>query len=88
MAVGVIRRANRLGIDIPGELSVAGFDDIALARQIFPSLTTIRQPLAEMAERAAQVLIAGKSTSASKKGTEIVPASLQIRESTGPAPAS
>jgi LacI family transcriptional regulator len=87
MAVGVIRHANRLGVDIPGELSVAGFDDIALARQIFPSLTTIRQPLTEMAERAALVLIEGESTSASKKGTEIVPSSLQIRESTGPAPA-
>ncbi|HEY5641263.1 MAG TPA: LacI family DNA-binding transcriptional regulator [Woeseiaceae bacterium] len=86
MAVGVVRVANRLGIDIPAELSVAGFDDIALARQIFPALTTIRQPLAEMAERAARALIEGKNDAAAIKGTEIVTSSLQIRESTGPAP--
>ncbi len=86
MAVGVIRVADRLGINVPAELSVAGFDDVALARQIHPALTTIRQPLAEMAERAAQALLQGKSESAPKKGTEIVPSSLQIRQSTGPAP--
>ncbi len=85
MAAGVIRVANRFGIDIPRELSIAGFDDVALARLVFPNLTTIRQPLSEMAERAASMLVcgAGKRTS----GTEIVPASIVIRESTGPAPA-
>ena len=44
----------RLGVAVPGELSVAGCDDITLAEQVFPSLTTIRQPLAEMAEAARQ----------------------------------
>ena len=80
MAVGVIRVADRRGIHVPRQLSVAGFDDFTLARQIYPALTTIRQPLAEMAERA------GKSEKASSKGAEVVPATLQIRESTGPAP--
>jgi LacI family transcriptional regulator len=79
MAVAVIRVANRLGIKMPGELSVAGFDDIALARLVFPNLTTIRQPLSTMAERAASMLIRGD-----KSGVEIVPATLEIRESTGP----
>lgn len=81
MAVAVIRVANRLGIEIPDELSVAGFDDIALARQVFPNLTTIQQPLSAMAERAAFMLIRGDQS-----GVEVVPASLKIRESTGPAP--
>lgn len=85
MAAGVMREAVRLGIDVPGQLSVAGCDDIALARQIFPALTTIRQPLATMAERAALALI-GHSKSSSLTGHEVVPAKLQIRESTGPAP--
>ncbi len=80
MAAGVIRAADRLGVAVPGQLSVAGFDDIALARQIYPTLTTIRQPLAAMAERAALALV-GES----KPGTEVVPASVQVRESTGPA---
>ena len=82
MAAGVIRVANRFGIDVPRELSIAGFDDIALARLVFPNLTTIQQPLSAMADRAASMLIKGADTGA--KGIEIVPASIKIRESTGP----
>jgi len=82
MAAGVIRAADRLGFDIPKQLSVAGCDDIALARQVYPALTTIRQPLGAMAERAALALIGGLPL----RGTEVIPATLQIRESTGPAP--
>lgn len=86
MAVGVLRAANRLGIRVPEDLSVAGFDDITLARQVWPSLTTIRQPLRYMAERAAEILINSKNAVAPNGGVEVVPAKLQIRESTGPAP--
>jgi LacI family transcriptional regulator len=86
MAAGVIRVADRLGIRVPDELSVAGFDDIALARQIYPALTTINQPLSAMAEHAAVALIAAVRGKRPLLGTEIVPATLQIRESTGPAP--
>jgi LacI family transcriptional regulator len=86
MAAAAIRVADRLGVDVPGELSIAGFDDIALARQVFPNLTTIRQPLSAMAERAATLLIEGMSRAANTDGNEIVPATLKIRESTGPAP--
>ena len=82
MAAGVIRAADRLGVKIPDQLSVAGWDDIALARQVYPELTTIRQPLAAMAEHAALALIRKSGDT----GTEVVPATLQIRESTGPAP--
>ncbi len=88
MAAGVLRAANRLGIEIPAELSVAGFDDIALARQVEPALTTIRQPLVRMAERAANMLIRGNGPSGKKAEDNhaCVPATLKIRESTGPAP--
>ena len=86
MAVAVIRVAQRMGIDVPGALSVAGFDDIALARQVFPNLTTIRQPLPAMAECAANMLIKHKSEKVTEGKTKIIPSSLQIRESTGPAP--
>jgi LacI family transcriptional regulator len=82
MAAGVIRAADLLGIDVPGDVSVAGCDDIALARQLCPTLTTIRQPLAKMAEHAASLVIGN----AGAQATEIVPAELKIRESTGPAP--
>jgi len=87
MAAGVLRVANRLGVDVPGQLSIAGFDDIALARQVEPALTTIRQPLVRMAERAASMLIEGNGQDEKPHGKEIVPATIKIRESTGPAPA-
>ena len=85
MAAGVIRAASILGVDIPGRLSVAGCDDISLARQLHPTLTTIRQPLLQMAQRAALVLIANASDESSLQGSEIVPATIAVRESTGPA---
>ena len=57
MAAGVLRVAMRRGIRVPHELSIAGCDDIALCQQLYPSLTTIRQPLSAMAEIASQALI-------------------------------
>lgn len=86
MAAGVLRTAKRLGISVPEELSLAGFDDIALARQVEPALTTIRQPLIEMAERAVSMLTRGNNKDADVDGHEIIPAVIKIRESTGPAP--
>ncbi len=86
MAAGVIRVAFNLGLDVPGELSVAGCDDVALARQIFPALTTIRQPLSQMAGHATLSLIRQSFGEAPKTEAEIIYGSLKIRESTGPAP--
>jgi len=86
MAAGVLRAASLKGIAVPGQLSVAGCDDIALASQLCPTLTTIRQPLAAMAERAALALINDSHGSEQPRGAEVVAATMQIRESTGPAP--
>lgn len=86
MAVGVVRVAAKRGVDIPGQLSVAGCDDNSLAQQIYPALTTIRQPLAAMAETAAASLIEDLQQASHHTGTEVVEASIRIRESTGPAP--
>lgn len=86
MAAGVIRTADRLGFKVPEQLSVAGCDDISLAQQVYPALTTIRQPLSAMAERAALALINHSRGAAPFMGTEIVPATLKVRDSTGPAP--
>jgi LacI family transcriptional regulator len=86
MAAGVIRVALQKGLRIPADLSVAGFDDSALASHVFPTLTTIRQPLARMAERAVQALIGSGNDPALEAGTVIVPSTLVIRDSTGPAP--
>jgi LacI family transcriptional regulator len=58
MAVGVINAARDMGLSVPGDLSVAGFDDSILASRIIPSLTTIRRPVHEMARMATSKLIA------------------------------
>ena len=82
MAAGVVRAASKLGVSIPDQISVTGFDDIVMARQMDPRLTTIRQPLARMTERAVKMLLQGDGSDL----FECIPAELKIRESTGPAP--
>lgn len=57
MAVGAISAARELGFEVPGDLSVAGFDDSEIARVVWPRLTTVRQPVVEMAHTAADMLI-------------------------------
>ncbi|HEX9806401.1 MAG TPA: substrate-binding domain-containing protein [Alteraurantiacibacter sp.] len=56
MAAGIIDAANAAGIAIPGDISLAGFDDNAVARTVRPRLTSVRQPLEEMGEVACQLL--------------------------------
>lgn len=86
MAAGVVRVATRIGVNIPEALSVAGCDDISLAQQIFPALTTIRQPLRAMAEAAARALIDSARGKPHDPGIETIPGLIEVRESTGPAP--
>ncbi len=61
MAVGALAALRDRGVDVPGDLSVAGFDDIATLRDLVPALTTVRLPLAEMGERALELAL-GEST--------------------------
>jgi LacI family xylobiose transport system transcriptional regulator len=56
-AFGVYEAARALGISIPGELSVVGYDDLTIAAWAGPPLTTVRQPLNEMAEEAAKLVL-------------------------------
>ena len=57
LAMGALREARRLGLDVPGDITVTGLDDTEMASCTGPPLTTIRTPRAEMATRAAQMLI-------------------------------
>jgi LacI family transcriptional regulator len=59
MAAGVLTVAHRRGMSLPRDLSVAGFDDTALASQLWPPLTTVRQPTRELAYAAASLLFGG-----------------------------
>lgn len=57
MAAATVAAAHRLGLDVPRDLTVAGFDDTALATTVWPNLTTVRQPIADMARAAVSLLI-------------------------------
>ena len=57
-AAGVVVAAHERGIRVPGMLSVAGFDDSPTATHTWPALTTVRQPIAAIAFRATELLIA------------------------------
>ena len=85
-ACGVLYEASARGLPVPERLSVFGFDDTPISRQVWPSLTTVRQPSREMGRIAAQQLITAIEGHGSAHMVR-VPYQLQIRHSTAPAPA-
>jgi LacI family transcriptional regulator len=86
-ALGAIRALKDAGLSVPGDVSVVGFDDIQSAAFSTPSLTTVRQPLFEMGQRAAQILLERIADKEKPFPAEVVMApELIVRESTGPAP--
>jgi LacI family transcriptional regulator len=72
MAAGVLAEAHRRAIEVPAALSVAGFDDTTLARTVWPPLTTIHQPMIELARTAAEILIAGGDISHRRLAHQLV----------------
>jgi LacI family transcriptional regulator len=86
-AIGAIRALKDVGLSVPGDVSVVGFDDIQSAAYSTPSLTTVRQPLFEMGQRGAQILLERITNKEKEFPAEIVVApELVVRESTGPVP--
>lgn len=57
IAFGAVDAARKHGLDVPGQLSVVGFDDLPQAAQSFPGLTTVRQPLHDMGQAAVRALM-------------------------------
>lgn len=57
MAAATLAMAHRRGLDVPGDVSICGFDDTAIATTVWPELTTIRQPIAAMAQAAVVMLV-------------------------------
>lgn len=89
MAAGVLMAAHKLGRDVPGDLSVAGFDDSVTASAMWPPLTTIRQPVFEMAALAAKRIIEHqRHRDSPMPPNERLDFELIERGSTGPAPAA
>jgi LacI family transcriptional regulator, galactose operon repressor len=86
LALGALQRLAELGIAVPGEVSVAGFDDIQTAAIAAPALSTVRLPLHEIGRRGfgfAERLLAGE-----QPDSEVLPSEVVMRDSTGAPPAA
>lgn len=87
MAAAVLFEAQKFGLAVPEDLSVVGFDDLPLARILEPNITTVRQPLEEMAHAAAGLLIRMKEGRATYQELRLtVSYKLHLRGSSGYAP--
>jgi DNA-binding LacI/PurR family transcriptional regulator len=90
MAVGVYDAAAKLGLRVPRDLSVVGFDDVPEAQWAVPSLTTIRQPIAEMGAAAVRLLLQvpelGPVPGARARNRVDLSTDLVVRDSTAPPP--
>ncbi len=86
-AIGAIRALRDAGLSVPHDVSVVGFDDIQSAAYSTPSLTTVRQPLAEMGRCGAKVLLERIENRDKRFPAEIImQPEFVVRESTGPVP--
>jgi DNA-binding LacI/PurR family transcriptional regulator len=84
MAYGVYESVRELGLRIPEDISIVGFDDETAAADMFPPLTTVHQPVSEMGEEAARILWEAISNDKLPMGQVILDVSLIVRESTAP----
>jgi len=86
LAIAVMRAASELGLTIPGDLSVAGFDDILFSRYTVPSLTTVSGKAEESGRDAVRLLLRRLAEPDLPQQVTTVNVELMVRESTGPAP--
>lgn len=81
MALGALRALRRAGRRVPADVAVIGFDDSPLARHADPALSTVRQPLADMAARLAQELLAVIDGTATGPAGVVLGTELILRDS-------
>jgi len=84
MAAGVMKVANQKNISVPHDLSLAGFDDAQISRHIWPSLTTVQQPIIEMTTQAVTMLIKVIRKEDIEDMQKQLDSTLVVRESTAP----
>jgi len=82
LAVGVLAEAHRSGIEVPRDMSIVGFDNVEIAAEVDPPLTTINVPAAEISRLAADYLISAIEGNPIPMTTKLA-ATLIIRDSTG-----
>ncbi|GGS58826.1 LacI family DNA-binding transcriptional regulator [Actinokineospora fastidiosa] len=83
-ALGVYQAAHALGLRIPDDLSVVGFDDLPPAEIMIPALTTVRQPLGEMAAIATELVVELSRGLSDRQRRVVLPTELVVRASTAP----
>lgn len=92
MAAAAVGVAHRRGLHVPQDISIVGFDDTSLATTMWPELTTVRQPIAAMAESALTLLLARlrahRAGTTHKLEEQVLDHELILRESSGPPPGS
>jgi DNA-binding LacI/PurR family transcriptional regulator len=82
MAIGLMAAASALGLDVPRDLSVVGFDDIPSARYLSPPLTTVQQDFAELGRRAIATLLDEIEHGAPQQRHPALTSRLVVRSST------
>lgn len=86
MAIGLMKKLQTHGYDIPADISVIGFDDIRYAKYTTPALTTVYQPMEEIGLACIDALLDQLKGNTPTPRCDFLPHSLEMRESTGPAP--
>ncbi|WP_197975383.1 substrate-binding domain-containing protein [Sphingomonas sp. CFBP 8765] len=90
MAAGILVAAHKLGLAMPSQLSVFGFDDDVIANAVWPALSTVRQPVHEMGSAAIALLVEGSLRPSAGAGDvplhQQIPYEIIERETSGPAP--
>jgi DNA-binding LacI/PurR family transcriptional regulator len=81
LAIGVLRGLHESGLSVPEHMAVMGFDDIALAQQTYPALTTVAQPMRTLGEHAAFLLLRRLEDPAARANGVLLPHRLVLRES-------
>jgi LacI family transcriptional regulator len=84
LALGALRRLHALGIDVPTQVSLAGFDDIPMAAMTAPSLSTVRLPLRDMGRRG--FAYAHRVWAGERPEPSLMPTTVVLRDSTAPPP--
>jgi LacI family transcriptional regulator len=86
MAAGALLVAHRRGYTVPAEISIVGFDDISMAKCLWPPLTTVRQPIKKAAAIATAMLLDSLRTGDFSPVNQEIPGELVVRESAAAAP--
>ena len=84
LALGAYAAAADAGLDVPGDVSIVGFDDVPVAADAHPALTTVRQPHREKGRRAAEALLTPNAAGDEHR----LPVELVVRSSSAPPPGS